>query len=56
MFVFGSRSSRYAHGNRRPVRVYWVAAIAPDPRFEVKGLGEIDMVSRALATLRALLG
>ena len=27
------------------------AAISPDPRFEVKELGEIDMVSRALATL-----
>ena len=27
------------------------AAISPDPRFEVRELGEIDMVSRALATL-----
>ena len=30
------------------------AAISPDPRFEAKELGEIDMVSMALATLDLL--
>jgi hypothetical protein len=59
MFVFDSRVSEdsaicraYAHGHRRSVQVCRArAAISPDPRFDAKELGEIDMVSMALATL-----
>jgi hypothetical protein len=50
MFVFDSRVSTRTHtvtddlgGCAGP------AAMSPDPRFEVRELGEIDMVSMALA-------
>jgi hypothetical protein len=56
MFVFGSRVSirtRTVTGDlcgctRR-------VAMSPGPRFEVRELGEIDMVSMALATLASYL-
>jgi hypothetical protein len=58
MFVFGSRVSgdsaacrARTHGHRRPVRVYRVRRDITRPPSEVRELGEIDMVARALATL-----
>ncbi len=40
------------YGYQRPVRVYRAPCRRqPGPRFEMRELGEIDMTSRALATL-----
>jgi hypothetical protein len=50
MFVFGSRvSTRTVTGDL--CGCTGRAAMSPGPRFEVRELGEIDMVSVALATL-----
>jgi hypothetical protein len=52
MFVFDSRvSTRTRTVTDDLCGCSGRAAISPDPRFEVRELGEIDMVSRRLATL-----
>ena len=51
MVVFDSRSVRTHAVSDDLCGCTGRTAIPPDPRFEVKELGEIDMVSRARATL-----
>jgi hypothetical protein len=52
MFVFDSRvSTRTRTVTDDLCGCTGRAAMSPDPRFEVRELGEIDMVSMALATL-----
>jgi hypothetical protein len=52
MFVFDARVSTRTRTVTDDLRgCTGRAAISPDPRYEVKELGEIDMVSMALATL-----
>jgi hypothetical protein len=57
MFVFDSRGSTRT---RTVTNDLWGctgrAAMSPDPRFEVRELGEIDMVPTALATMDLVAG
>jgi hypothetical protein len=58
MFAFGSRSARIVRLAERTRTVAGglcgCAAISPDPLSDMKERGEIDMVSRALATLELM--